>query len=312
MERLRIRLFGGFRMSMAGDRLPAFATREAQQIFAFLLLHRDRHFSREALGETFFADQTAVVALKRLRTAIWRIRSVLEPEGTEAGTYLTVTNREVGFNDQSHYWLDIEEFEEKVSSVTAVGEAALKDKQASQLLQALDLYRGDLLEGIYDEWCVWEQERLKMLHLRGLEMLMAHHAASTDWDSAIVRGQQLLSYDPLREHIHRSLMRYYYLVGDRPAALVQYNGCAQLLMDELGIEPMRETSNLFQAIKDECALADLADEQQKLRETVIQPGTVTEQDGLAELYNSADQIAAAARHLRRGIAWVEEFIDESR
>ena len=103
-------------------------------------------------------------------------------------------------------------------------------------------------------------------------------------------------------------MRYYYLVGDRPAALVQYDGCAQLLRDELGIEPMRETSNLYLAIKEECAVGTITEEQVDVREQTVGPMMIAEQDGLAELYDSATQLDEATVKLRRGISLVKEFI----
>ncbi len=311
-ECLRIRVFGGFQMSLGGVPLQPFPTREAELLFVFLVLHRDRLFQREVLVDKLFLDQSASTARKRLRTAIWRIRSVLEPEGTAGGTYLTVTSREVGFNAASSYWLDVQEFESVISRVTSPTHKPLGLEEGRILTQALDLYRGDLLEGLYDEWCLWEQERLKALHLRGLETLMNFHAAKSDWHNAIVRGQQLLSHEPLREHIHRSLMRYYYLVGDRPAALRQYDSCAQLLYNELGIEPMRGTRILYDSIKEECTVADIGEEEIGTRQGTVGPMVPSEQDILAELYDCATELQEVTLKLRRGISLVEGIIHRGR
>lgn len=310
---LRIRLFGDFRLSIENRRLPPFATREAQLLFVYLLLHRDRTFVRDVLIDKLFSDQFSTSGRKRLRTAIWRVRSIIEPKGVEPGTYLTVTKQQVGFNAQSSYWLDVQEFESTIAEIDHAVIDRHEPIDNKRLTNAVNLYRGDLLEGSYDEWCVWEQERLKLMLLRALEALMNHGAVNTDWHNAIVRGQQLLSHDPLREHIHRSLMRFYYLIGDRPAALLQYAGCMRLLHDELGIEPMRETTNLYLAIKKECAIEELVDEQTAIRQGTLESfGDESDIDGLSELHESAKQLDDAATHLRRGIDMIELTILRSR
>ena len=314
MACLRIRMFGDFQLTLGERPLPPFPTRESQLIFCFLALHRNRFYPREALVDAFFAEQPAEVARKRLRTAIWRIRSILEPKEVRPGTYLTVTNRDLGFNMSSDHWLDVQEFESLVTGVTEDTDKVLDADGSAKLDRALELYRGDLLEGVYDEWCLWEQERLKLLLLRILEMQMHHAAAKEHWQDAIIRGQQLLSHDPLREHIHRNLMRYYYLIGDRPAALRQYDSCARLLRDELGVDPMRETTELVTAVRNECAVARLRDESIEDRVAMIGPrsSSSAENTGLELVYESIAQLDDVRLRLRRGIRLVERFIDRAR
>ena len=59
----------------------------------------------------------------------------------------------------------------------------------------------------------------------------------------------ILKYDPARERTHRQLMRIYYLLGDRTAALRQYERCVGALKRELGVNPERRTVDLHQQIK---------------------------------------------------------------
>ncbi len=248
---LEIQMLGDFRITLNGTLMPLFPTRESELLFEYLLLHRERLFCRDALIANFFKDQPIATARKRLRNDIWRIRSVVEPDGIPAGTFLTATNREIGFNTSSNYCLDTEEFEREISKTIDQKGTPLHSDDSNRLRQALRLYRGDLLEGVYDDWCVWEKERLKMLYLRGLEILMNHHAAKSEWHRAIILGEQLISHDPLRENIHRKLIRFYYLVGDRPTAVLRYTEFAALLRRELDIEPMRSNTDLYSYIKQE-------------------------------------------------------------
>ena len=82
------------------------------------------------------------------------------------------------------------------------------------------------------------------------QKLMAHHGTSGRFEAALEHGMRILAIDPAREKIHRQLMRLYALNGDRNAALAQYKRCKQVLRDELGLAPMRETRQLYQRIKD--------------------------------------------------------------
>jgi hypothetical protein len=66
---------------------------------------------------------------------------------------------------------------------------------------------------------------------------------------ATVRYAQLmLQYDPLQEVAHRTLMTAYCAMGDRSAAIRQYQQCVQVLDDELGVEPLEETRHLYDEI----------------------------------------------------------------
>ena len=63
-------------------------------------------------------------------------------------------------------------------------------------------------------------------------------------------AQRWLSLDPLHEPAHRQLMRLYARTGQRSAALKQYLTCTRLLDEELGVEPLAETTALYQDIRD--------------------------------------------------------------
>jgi two-component SAPR family response regulator len=59
-----------------------------------------------------------------------------------------------------------------VKQVVAKPVATMQTLDVQTLEEALQLYTGDLLEGIYDDWAILEQERLRSLYLDCLEHLM--------------------------------------------------------------------------------------------------------------------------------------------
>lgn len=101
-----------------------------------------------------------------------------------------------------------------------------------QVIQnAVQLYQGPLLEGWYQDWCLYERERLQSMYLAMLDELMGYCEVRHDYETGLLYGMGIMSYDWARERTHRRLMRLHYLNGDRAAALRQYEQCAVALKE---------------------------------------------------------------------------------
>lgn len=249
MYPLRVRLFGPLEIHEGETRRAPFPTRQAKGLFAYLVLNRGRAHTREKLAGTFWAERPEKSARKCLRTTIWRVRAVLEPEGVVRGTYLNMRDHTLEFTGGADFRLDVAEFEECLQRANgSTGEDA--DVDSPRLLEkAVALYRGELLEGVYEDWCLCEQQRLRLLLIGALKNLTEHHASRGAWTEALGWSQRLLDHDPLREHAHRDLMRFQFLTGDRSAALRQFDKLVELLSGEFAVSPMPETIALNEAIR---------------------------------------------------------------
>ena len=248
MVALRISLLGVMRVSHWAEAIEDRLHRTVQGLFAYLVLFRRLH-AREVLLDLFWGDYSEVRARKCLNTTLWRLRKELEPQGIPRGTYLVTTSTaKVGFNRQSNYCLDVVEFEKHVQKALAKPCYVLTTKEARQLEDALNLYTGDLLEGFYDDWALRERERFYSLALRGLAHLLKYYRHQKDYDKAISCGQKILDHDPLREEIHREIMRLHSANRQRALAIRQYETCCRILDDELNVGPMDETRQLHDQI----------------------------------------------------------------
>src|SRR4051794_9502342 len=74
------------------------------------------------------------------------------------------------------------------------------------LEQAVHLYRGDLLEGCYDEWVLDVREAYRERYLTHLLRLGEVLVLDGDHVEAVRIGRELLRADPLREETYRFLM----------------------------------------------------------------------------------------------------------
>ena len=116
---------------------------------------------------------------------------------------------------------------------------------------AADIYQGDLLEGWYQDWCLFERERLQNMHLTMLEKLLNSCEARGEYELGLNYGVRVLRYDHARERTHRRMMRLYYLAGERTAALRQYERCVEALRKDLGVEPTSNTKALYRQIRED-------------------------------------------------------------
>ena len=111
---------------------------------------------------------------------------------------------------------------------------------------AVALYVGNLLEGIYDDWCLYDRERLRLMYQALLCKLMIFAGVNGSYDQGIRYGMRLLSMDATWEKIHRQMMWLYWLSGDHGAAIAQYKLCRQILREELSASPTPETQRQYE------------------------------------------------------------------
>jgi DNA-binding SARP family transcriptional activator len=152
----------------------------------------------------------------------------------------------VQFQRAAPYWLDLNAF----GKLEALG-------NASALTSAVELYRGEFMEGLYLEecpefetWLVGERERWRQRVTWVLGELVAHHVRRSEHGQGLRFARRLLELEPWREQAHRQVMRLLAESGERGEALAQYAACQRALAEELSVEPAVETTRLYQQIRD--------------------------------------------------------------
>lgn len=231
---LQIYLFGSLRLLYNDQPLKFAALPKTLPLFAYLLLNRAKPIPRTTLAFIHWPDSSEAEARSNLRRHLYELRRVLPP-APEERPWLLVDNNTVQWNPAAAYWCDVVAFEE----------AAATDATAADTIQ---LYTGDLLPELYEDWSFSVRERLRNCFFERLSrfMLLARTAGARA--TAIGYAQQILQHDPLREDIVRELMVLRHENGDRAGALQEYQRFAQRLRAELDIAPMVETSALYDTI----------------------------------------------------------------
>lgn len=246
---LRTRLFGS--ISIINDTgNAAHVGPVCQRLLAYLVLPPRRAHPREHLADMFWGEHDPERARAALSTTLWRLRQAIEPPTVARGTYLVSgAHDEVSFNRNSPYWLDIEAFESRVSTVLRLAIEDVTPADAASMEAAFQLYEGPFMESFYDDWVLRRRENLHLLLVDGLSAMMRYYCWHGLIEEGLRCGKRILEIDPLREAIHRAVMRMHVESGQRPLAIRQYGACRDVLSAELGIVPMAETQRLYDEIR---------------------------------------------------------------
>lgn len=242
---LQVKAFGNLQFQYDGLSVEKYPTRYVEELLGFLLTQPQSKHSREKLVHLLWPDVPEVHGRNRLNTTLWRLRVILKTIHFPPDAILHSSRHQISLTSEQCVRSDFEMFQKLVRQAQVEPDMV---RQAYLLRQALAHYTGDFCEGIFAEWCLAERERLARLRLRAMGQLMYCLMKMGELVEATEIGQAILQTDPLREEVHRALIQCY---GQRQLygrALRQFHLCAELLLKELNVLPMPETTGLFHEI----------------------------------------------------------------
>jgi DNA-binding SARP family transcriptional activator/pimeloyl-ACP methyl ester carboxylesterase len=239
MGRAHLLLFGGLEIGGDAEAQPSL-TRKARAMLAYLALQSGHSQSREKLAALLWGTNAELQARVNLRQTLSALRKAMpSPNG---GRFRTDGDRiTLNLDDVD---IDVSRFEALAAGTTP-----------QELEQAISLYRGDLLDGfslkeeLFEDWLRIERERLRATAVAALEKLVVHYSTTGDLTNCARSATRLLAFEPLREDIHRTLMRTYSAQDRFGVALKQYEICRDTLKRELGLQPELETRRLYEALR---------------------------------------------------------------
>lgn len=231
--KLDVQLLGAFRITYQGQLVRSVLTRRLVSLLAYLLIHRQESVSRQRLAFLFWPDTREEQARTNLRRLLHQLKTAFPP----VERYILSDSTNLSWNLAVPCHLDVAAFE-------AAGLQAAGDINALQA--ACDLYTGDLLPDLYDDWITPERDRLRESYQNLLEQLSDQQEQENLFIPAIETARRLLRHDPSREETYLRLMRLHAKRGDRMGVRRAYLDCAAILRHELGVEPAPDTEKAYQ------------------------------------------------------------------
>lgn len=234
---LDVRLLGRVELTVGGREIRL-GSRSAQALVAVLAL-KPRTRTREAVATEIWPDSDGGGTSASLRQALWVVRSAFASAGIHIDTYMEIDQEVIGLRPSARPTLDVARFE-----------ACLRD-HPSRPEDAIELYRGDLVECLSLECFAFERERLSDAYEDALALVAERRFLAGDAEGARDAAETLLARDPLREEAHAALLRVHGRIGSRAQVVRQYRRLTELLDRELGVEPLPETAAAYRAALDE-------------------------------------------------------------
>lgn len=193
-----------------------------KRLLAFVALKGGRVDRRHAAG-CLWPDGPEVRASGNLRSALWRLRGsgidVLEAD--KVNVYLR--ERTSTDLDALCGWADR----------LVAGIATEADMRVPEWTTAV----AELLPGWYDDWVIFERERVRQRMLHALEVLSCRLRADGRYGEAVEAAMDAVAVEPLRESAQRVLAEAHIAEGNYVEARRTFGAYRELVRRELGVEP---------------------------------------------------------------------------
>ncbi|NJO81459.1 MAG: hypothetical protein HC828_00990 [Blastochloris sp.] len=250
LPELSIKCFGHFEVRQAGHPLMLCSNRNAQMIFRYLTVQDRFCASVEKLLAVAWPEDAPHVARNKLHIAISALRRMLHARLTykpDVG-YLVCRNHMYMLNDATTIHTDVNEF---LYHYHMGQQQQCEEARIGFYEQACQQYKGPFLpEDIYADWSFLHRERFSNMHLAMCRTLASYYFQHNCYEEAASWAMIILMDDHCDETAHQQLMQIYAAQGYRSKAIQQYYTCERALRQELGIEPLSSTTQLFRSLYD--------------------------------------------------------------
>ncbi len=225
-------------------------TRKAVALLAYLVVEHSA--TRDTLSGLFWAEATQERARATLRRTLSALRAATGGDFVRADRTIVTLTGPIS-SDYQQFLSELEATSGHDHDLHDVCERCIP-----HLRRAMDLYRGGFMEGFsvraspqFDDWVRTVGESARIRAGEAHHRLATAMAAGGDYQAAIAAVTRWIALDDLHEPAHRLLMLLNAWAGDRPGAIEAYRGCVDVFDRELGVAPLEETTELYEAILDE-------------------------------------------------------------
>jgi predicted ATPase/DNA-binding SARP family transcriptional activator/DNA-binding CsgD family transcriptional regulator len=240
-EPMRIRLLGGFRISVGPQGITgdAWRLRKSASLIKLLALSPGHRLPRERVMELLWPRSSKSAASNNLRQTLHAVRKAL---GAGGSRYLVSEDGSLLLCPEDELRVDAETFEEAAL-------AARRSHEPAAYRLAIDLYAGELLpEDRFEDWAEDERANLRRTYLELLTELVRLYEERGEYNPAAEALQRVVAEEPTNEGAHADLMRLYAISDRQGDALAQYERLKEILWRQLDAEPAAETRRLREDI----------------------------------------------------------------
>lgn len=247
---LYLRLLGPFTLYMGNEEVNdrKWQRDKSKELFAYLYLQSHRYVPKEELIQMLWGESDTKKLDRDFKVTLNSLLKVLEPtrQAREESYFILRKQSMYRLNQHANVSSDLQDFNEIAHKGL---DEILPHLSKDLLLKAVHLYKGELFENkIAIDWLLSERDKTQQLFIQVLERLAQTYTRLKEFEKTIYWAEKLLTYDSTWEEAYRLLMFAYYQLQNRSQSVKWYDRCVQVLEQELNIEPMPTTIQMFEMI----------------------------------------------------------------
>lgn len=206
--------------------------RKVLALTCFLVTRPQMSSTRDQVLDTLWPDLDPETAANSLNQTIYFLRRVIEEQ------YVEDLSPGYIHHDSDVIWLDPELVTSRSIECRSLIGSFAKEPTPDEVDSLLDMYHGRFaLDFEYEEWSAAHRDSLHAAYLDVVERSLREDVRTGHHSRGIRVARRALEIDSSAEEIEVALLRLYSVIGAHAAAAEQYGHYANVMRDELGIDP---------------------------------------------------------------------------
>jgi DNA-binding SARP family transcriptional activator len=289
---VEFRILGPLEIAVGAGRLELGGARQ-QIVVATLLLNANRVVSMDRLLEAIYGDDLPPTSRAQAQISISSLRRLFAVHGHDD----VITTRDRGYVIRVERGeLDAHRFEELVAAARVAREENNLDLAIARYRDALRLWRGPALDGMYSQLVQAAVGRLDEQRIAANEDRLELELEAGRHHELVGELSELVADFPLRERLRAQLMLALYRCDRTAEALQVYRLARRTMIEELGIEPSERLQQLEHAILGSDPALDAPSSPVRVQSVKQQVPNLLPAD-MADFTGRAEEIDWIYRHL---------------
>jgi two-component SAPR family response regulator len=249
---IKMNIFGGVEFFVKNEPVAEslWKRKKRKLILCCLLLNRGNHLSKDRIIDLFFRESSIENSDNLFHQAISNIRSALKSASntgneTSERQYIVYEGKQLKIAPGISIFSDASEFERLLEKVSAAEDTAIK----TDLLKiAVNLYKGEALEGFYEPWCEQVRSEFRTKFIKACEMLLTNLFKAEQYDEAEIYSEKLLQSEPFNETANVISINSLYRSGKSVRAKEKLSELRSLYKTELNENIPAQLERKFSAL----------------------------------------------------------------
>lgn len=211
-----------------------------RELMAYLLHNRNQLVPKEKIIDDLWGAAKPEQAANFLHTCVYSIRKMMN--SFELANMLEYRNN--GYRlETGKLWCDADEFKRVI-----VSDMEIHSGNIGQVEAIAKLYKGNYMEEDGFLWAREKEEEWRDAYIALMKRMADYYISVNKHKAAADCLRSALQRNPFPDDLNEKLLTVYARMGERQSMIRHYEQFAELLKNELDIEPMESTVRLFQRL----------------------------------------------------------------